>query len=129
MHFNTIAITLGLAATLGAAVSVDALTDTNPQSDGIIFSDPPPFPYRDFDDDPLDIQGLPQPVVRLRNPLQSCSSLTQLLHSKVVLRETQLARRATRLNLPHPERETLFLAIHARWSQATTVGTISITSQ
>ncbi|KAH0254315.1 hypothetical protein KCU91_g18057, partial [Aureobasidium melanogenum] len=63
MHFNAIALTLGLAATLGAAVPVDASTDTNPRSDGIIFPPfPPPFPIRDHGNDPLDIAELPQPV-------------------------------------------------------------------
>ncbi|KAG9634195.1 hypothetical protein KCU95_g8972, partial [Aureobasidium melanogenum] len=62
MHLNTIALTLGIAATLGAAVPVDASADTNPHSDGIIFPPPPPFPIRDHGNDPLDIADLPQPV-------------------------------------------------------------------
>ncbi|KAG9547014.1 hypothetical protein KCU71_g16649, partial [Aureobasidium melanogenum] len=63
MHFNAIALTLCLAATLGAAVPVNVSADTNPHSDGIIFPPfPPPFPIRDHGNNHLDIAELPQPV-------------------------------------------------------------------
>jgi hypothetical protein len=67
MHFNTLALTLGLAATLGAAVPVDASADANPRPSDIIIPRPPPY-FRDRGNDPLDIAELSQPVVRIRIP-------------------------------------------------------------